>query len=202
MARVTMRTSTTRRLLSLQLMLIVLLFSLPSESLVAQSFGERRVHVGLKLFRTLVAADTASAAKLDANGRLPVHLVYADNARDAREYALELAADMDSVRGAEVRIEVVSLADLLSGGGIRPAAIFVTQPLDDRELARLVGYAIRQHAILFSPFEGDVEKGVLGGISVEATIRPLINMRTLRASELAIKSFYLRVAKRYGDGEN
>ncbi|MCB1916148.1 MAG: hypothetical protein KDG52_10570 [Rhodocyclaceae bacterium] len=198
----TIRASTTRRLLSVQLMLIVLLFSLPSASLVAQSFGERRVHVGLKLFRTLVAADTESGEKLDAEGRLPVYLVYVDNGRDAREYARELAADMGKVRGAEVRIAVMPLAKLLTGAEIRPAAMFITQPLDERELARLVGYAIRQRAILFSPFEGDVEKGVLGGISVEATIRPLINMNTLRASRLAIKRFYLRVAKRYGDGDD
>ncbi|MCB1909116.1 MAG: hypothetical protein KDH15_17260 [Rhodocyclaceae bacterium] len=195
-------TSTARRLLSVHLMLVVLLFSLPGTTAVAQSFGERRVHVGLKLFRTLVAADTESGGKLDGGGRLPVYLAYADNRRDAREYASELAADMDTVRGAPVRIEVVSLASLLTAGDLRPAAVFITQPLDDRELVQLVDYAIRRRVILFSPFEGDVEKGVLGGISVEATIRPLINVRTLRSSGLAIRNFYLRVARRYGDGED
>ena len=134
----TIRASTTRRLLSVQLMLIVLLFSLPSASLVAQSFGERRVHVGLKLFRTLVAADTESGEKLDAEGRLPVYLVYVDNGRDAREYARELAADMGKVRGAEVRIAVMPLAKLLTGAEIRPdaAAVFGDPNIDLTELAR------------------------------------------------------------------
>jgi len=193
--------SAARRFFTFQLALAVLLFSLPSASLVAQSFGERRVHVGLKLFRTLLAADTGHGSKLDAGGKLPVYLAYADDDRDAREYARSLASGMKSVRGIEVRVEVVALSELLQGG-IKPAAIFIAQPLEDAEIAQLVRYSIKQHVIVFSPFEGDVEKGVLGGISVEATVRPLINMRTLAASGVAIKGFYLKVAKRYGNGDD
>ncbi len=193
--------STARRFFAFQLTLAVLLFSLPSVSLVAQSFGERRVHVGLKLFRTLLAADTDNGSKLDADGKLPVYLAYADDDRDARDYARSLSVGMKSVRGIEVRVEVAALSELLQGD-IAPAAIFVAQPLEDAEIAQLVRYSIERRVIVFSPFEGDVEKGVLGGISVEATVRPLINMRTLAASGVAIKGFYLKVVKRYGDGDD
>jgi len=194
--------STARRFFAFQLMLAVLLFSLPSASLVAQSFGERRVHVGLKLFRTLLAADKNSGRRLDADGKLPVFLAYADDDRDARDYARSLSAGMKTVRGSEVRIEVAALSDLLRDKGMAPAAVFIAQPLEDGEIEQLVRYSIRRKVIVFSPFEGDVEKGVLGGISVEATVRPLINMRTLAASGVAIKGFYLKVAKRYDSGDD
>ena len=37
--------------------------------------------------------------------------------------------------------------------------------------------------IVYSPFEGHVESGVLGGLSVEAQVRPYVNRATLEASQ-------------------
>ena len=184
-------------MLALQLLLLALLFSLPCRGLVADSFDERRAHVGLKLFRTLVAADLQVADKVGANGNLSIYLVYANNDSAAQEYQQTLAASFSSVRDVPVKTEVVSLNDILTTNKPKPAAIFVAQQLNDAELQSLVRHSIAKHIILFSPFEGDVEQGVLGGLSVEATVRPLINMHTLSASQLQIKNFYLKVAKQY-----
>lgn len=194
--------SATRRFFAIQLVMAVLLFSLPSASLVAQSFNERRTHVGLKLFRTLLAADLQSAQKVAADGKLPIHLVYASDAGDARELRANLKEGLIAVHDIPVRIEVTALADLLAARKDRPAAIFVAQQFETVELERLIRFCIDRQIILFSPFEGDVEKGVLGGLSVEATVRPMINMRTLNASRVAIKSFYLKVAKQYASGND
>ncbi len=49
--------------------------------------------------------------------------------------------------------------------------------------------------ILYSPFEGDVERGVTAGLSIEAKVLPFVNQRTLEASGVELKPFFLKVAK-------
>lgn len=182
----------------LQILLGVLLFSLPSHSLIADTFSDRRALVGLKLFRTLVGADLNVSNKLNPSGQLPVYLLYVHDDGAAKGYRESLANTFTSVRSLPVHINVQTVDKLLATGQPeKPAAIFITEQITANELQRLVDYSIENHVIVFSPFEGDVERGVLAGLSVEATVRPLINMNTLVASELTIKSFYLKVAKPY-----
>lgn len=189
--------SNTRRLIALQLLLVVLLFSLPGQSLVADAFSDRRAHVGLKLFRTLVAADMQVVDKVSADGSLPIYLVYATNNSMALDYQQTLTTSLSSVRDLPVTIRVFALEDILAKANPKPAAMFITQRLNETELQQLIQFSIANQILLFSPFEGDVEQGVLGGLSVEATVRPLINIKTLNASQLHIKNFYLKVAKHY-----
>lgn len=185
-----------RPLLRLQIILAVLLFSFPSHSLIADSFSDRRVHVGLKLFRTLVNADLEAEQKLDPDGKLPIFVVYTGDDSDAQEYQQSLTETLTTVRELPVHIQLLKLDKLPSLPG-KPAALFLAQPLNPSDLQQLVDYSIAKHVIVFSPFDGDVEKGVLAGLSVEARVRPLINMHTLKASQVSIKAFYLQVAKHY-----
>jgi hypothetical protein len=186
-----------RRLFALQLLLVVVLISLPGRSLIADDYKDRRMHVGLKLFRALVSADLQAASKTAADGSLPIYLVYATSESATKDYQHSLQTSLPKLRNIPGRIEVRALSDAITNTTSKPAAIFITQQLSNLELQQLVQFSIAQNIILFSPFEGDVEKGVLGGLSVEATVRPFINMHTLNASQLEIKSFYLQVAKQY-----
>lgn len=190
-------TSKIRRLFSLQLLLVVVMISMPGRGLIADVYNDRRVHVGLKLFRALISADLQAANKTAADGSLPIYLVHANNNAAALEYQQSLQASLPKLRDMPVRVQVRALSELIATDATKPAAIFITQQLNAEELQQLVQLSIAQKIILFSPFEGDVEKGVLGGLSVEATVRPFINMQTLSASHLEIKSFYLQVAKHY-----
>ncbi len=194
-------TTSARRFFVAQFAVFALMLSMPSASLVAQSFGERRAHVGLKLFRTLLTADTGIHERTDSRGELLIAFIHADDPREADGHARELARDFAAIRGQPIRTDVATLDKVLGDADYRPAALFLSQRLEADEIRQLVALAVRRHIIVFSPFEGDVERGILGGISVEATVRPLINMQTLQASGLAIKAFYLKVAKRYGSGE-
>jgi hypothetical protein len=191
------RSSPGRRRFAQQLALLLCLAALSGTAVKADSFSERRVHIGVKLFRMLVAADLTGASRIDASGVLNIAVIHAGDERDAREILQQLQAAMPSLHGAPVRAETVSVDALMTKGAVRPAAIFIAQALDGPDLARLVRHCIGQQLILFSPFDGDVEKGVLAGLSVEATVRPLINMRTMKASRVSIKDFYLKVAKRH-----
>ncbi|WP_430461492.1 hypothetical protein ACQUQU_01575 [Thalassolituus sp. LLYu03] len=183
-----------RSWLSLSLMLV--LCALPSHSLLADAFSDRRAYVGLKLFRTFVGADLALEQKLGADQKLDISLVYAANDSDARDYQQALSDSLPSVRELAVNIRLRALDDLLHGD-VPPAAVFIAEKLSRAELDALVRYCTEHKVVLFSPFEGDVENGVLGGLAVEASVRPLINMATLRRSGIELKSFYLTVAKHY-----
>jgi hypothetical protein len=180
------------------LLLVLILLSAPSKGLLlADTFTDSRIQVGLKLFRTLVSADLNIVDKTNNDRELPITLVYVSNSSEAHDFQQTLQASFKSVKDIQVRIDVRALSQLVQNTDRKPAAIFITQPLNEAELTALVKYSIEQHIILFSPFEGDVEKGVLGGLSVQATVRPLINMRTLRSSRIQIKPFYLKVARQY-----
>ena len=65
----------------------------------------------------------------------------------------------------------------------------------NRALTSIIKYGIGHHVIVYSPFEGHVELGVLGGLSVEAQVRPFLNRATLEASQISLKPFFLSVAK-------
>jgi hypothetical protein len=78
-----------------------------------------------------------------------------------------------------------------------PAAIFLTQPLDER-LPEIIKYAISRGIILFSPFQGDVEKGVLGGVHISDRVLPHINASTMKSAGINIKQFFMRVSVIYG----
>ena len=168
-------------------------------ALPATNDGLMRAEVGLKLFHTMMLADQDTVARADANGILHVLMVYADDENQARDLAAALEHDITPIHGLQVNIKIMALAHFSATNDLRPLAIFITQRLQDEDLQKLVQFSIRQHVLLFSPFEGDVEQGVLGGLSVRTSVRPYINMHTLRRSGVHIKPFYLKVARQYGD---
>ena len=78
-----------------------------------------------------------------------------------------------------------------------PAGIFLAQPPSDTTRRALIKYGIEHHVIVYSPFEGDVESGILGGLSVEAQVRPYVNLSTLSASNISLKPLFFKVTKVY-----
>ena len=179
------------------LLALALLACFSGSSFASDSFSERRTQVGLKLFRTLVSADLNIASKSNGEGELPVVLVYANDQAQAAELQQQLQSDFNAVGNVPVRIDIGSLSTLLASDENKPAAIFISQPLKAPEREALVTYSVKREIILFSPFDGDVEQGVLAGLSVQSTVRPLINQHTLERGRYRIKSFYLKVAKHY-----
>lgn len=178
-------------------LLSVLLIFFVTGLVRADTFSDLRVQVGLKLFRTLVNADLDITEKTNANNELEILLVYGDDQSNVEELQQQLQKEFSTLNTLPVSIGAVALDALLKSSERMPAALFICQTLTNLERDALLQYSNAHHIILFSPFKGDVEKGVLGGISVQATVRPLINMQTLATSGINIKPFYLKVAKRY-----
>lgn len=163
----------------------------------SDSVIERRVLVGLKIFRTLVAADLNISEKVNSTNSLPILILYANNRVKALEYGEHLKSISNTINDLPIEVIIKPINHLQPEENQQYAAVFISQKLDNNEINLAVNYGATQHVVVFSPFEGDVERGVLGGLSVQATVRPLVNIKALNTSQLAIKPFYLKVAKLY-----
>jgi hypothetical protein len=165
-----------------------------------QGEAERRAQTGVRLFRSLLAADLALDSKVGPDGELVLVVFHAGDRRRAEALAAALRGPgtaPEKLRGLPVRVEISADRALAAYQASPPAGIFLAQPLDGAVRQGLVDYGIRRHVIVYSPFEGDVEKGVHAGLAVEAQVRPYVNTETLAASQIALKPFFMKVTKVY-----
>ncbi|MBL8300288.1 MAG: hypothetical protein JNN30_18280 [Rhodanobacteraceae bacterium] len=161
----------------------------------ADSTDERRVRTGARLFRSLLVADVALENKAH-DGHLRV-LIYSTDPRSAAEVK-ELVAPASSTEAAKIRglpVEMVISATLPTDRAPLPAAVFLATRPSSAEVDALVRWSILHHVIVYSPFEGDVERGIPAGLAVEAKVQPFVNLTTLEAAGIELKPFFLQVAK-------
>lgn len=179
-------------------LIFVATFGYAAKPSVSDEFTDRRLTAGAKIFRALLAADMDIASKTRADGNLGLCLLYVDNAANAQKVAATLTSRNDSrIRNLSVTSEILPLNGCLDNRKGQFAGIFLTQQLSDENLAPLIRYANAQNVVVFSPLEGDVERGVQSGIAVEARVRPFLNTQALKNAEVRLKSFFIRVSKRY-----
>ena len=165
--------------------------------LLAGNINDYRTDVGLKLFKTLLSADQRLPDKKQADGSIKIALLYVNDLENARKLEKTLRTTWTNIKGIPVTLELMTVEKMQQEKPPVAAAIFVTQELLEEELQSVITYSLAQQVVIFSPFEGDVEAGVLAGLSVQATVRPLLNKQSLKKGGYDIKSFYLKVAKFY-----
>ncbi len=163
---------------------------------------EQRVQIGLRLFRTLLAADRDLAEKVNAEGRLELALIYRDDRTQAEKFATALQAsghgsEQGKIRNYPIQITLADGARLQELWRQAPAAIYLVQPLPDPVLEAVIRYGIDHQRIVFSPFAGQVEKGALAGLAIEVRVMPYINGTTLKQSGVRLTHLLLKVAKMY-----
>lgn len=162
----------------------------------ADEVQSRRADLGVRLFRTLLAADLDLTRKTVENNQLLVVFFYVDDKRRAEELAARFVGNPpETVRDMQVIAEVSNDAAFSKYAARGPAAVFITQAPNANVLRSVIRFGIERHLIVYSPFEGHVERGVLGGLAVEAQVRPFVNLATLEASRISLKSFFLQVTK-------
>ncbi|MEJ2156063.1 MAG: hypothetical protein P8X96_12055 [Desulfobacteraceae bacterium] len=165
---------------------------------VSDDFTERRITAGAKIFRALLAADIDIPRKTDAGGKLRLGLLYLDDTGNAELAAATLVnRDDPRIRKMKVHIDMLSFTECIADNKGRLAGIFLTQRVTAEQLQTLSAFADARHLVVFSPFEGDVERGVQSGIAVEARVRPYLNTHAMRNARIRLKSFFLKVAKTY-----
>jgi hypothetical protein len=152
-----------------------------------------RVWAGLDLFPSLLAADENIAEKQGPDGKLLLLLMVADEKKAAEEMALHIEK-VGKIRRTPIRVEIAeSLKDYENK---TVAGIFLTQKMRS-EFDSVLQYGKDRHVIVFSPFEGDVERGASGGIIISDRFVPYINLKTLNASKIDIRPLFRRIAERY-----
>jgi hypothetical protein len=175
--------------------IVVIISCLVASATYAVEKEEVRIRAGLDLFPSILAADMNIEAKKDPDGYLLLVLVYTKNEETVSDMAGYLAK-VQRIRDIPIRVEISDVRSLGRFEKRIPAGLFLAQPVK-QNLGDLIEYGRKHEIIVFSPFEGDVENGVLGGIHISDRLLPYINMSAMQSSKIQIKPFFLRVAIRY-----
>lgn len=166
--------------------------------LVADDLADVRAQAGARLFRAFLSADVDIDHKKVEKEQILVVFLYTDDRQRAADLAGSFAGnpkDAVTIHGTPVLVELSSDTSLASYGARIPAGIFLAQPPSQNTLKSIIKYGIDHHVIVYSPFEGHVERGVLGGLAVEAQVRPYVNLSTLGASNITLKPLFFKVTK-------
>ena len=179
-------------------MLAFLIALLVAPLLLAESEQDRRNEAGIRLFGTLIAADVDLAKKATPDGRLLLLIYYSNDARGAEALAksLRITPNGEPKKLGGFTLDVITTNDATFAGR-NPAGIFLSQAPPNATLKSIIQYGIAHRIIVYSPFEGHVESGVSGGLSIGAQVKPYINASTLAASQISLKAIFMKVAKVY-----
>lgn len=154
-----------------------------------------RVQIGLNLLPAVMAADLR-LNELDEDTTVMFYLAYENDYRAAQDASQQLSRITD-IRGLRLEMVVIDYQSLLNQRLNTPAAIFLVEKTPLR-LNQLIAFSRANQTILFSPFKGDVAKGVNAGFEVTHKVSPAVNLDSLQQSNISLKSFFLRVAVKHG----
>ena len=176
------------------LILLLYLASVFGATPEAQETLPPRLQIGINLLPAVIAANNGLAA-VETDQRITIYLVYRDDRHVAR--LLEQHLDrVGKIRKRFIEVQTISLDDLLKLDPEPFSTIFISEQLD-RRLPGLIEFAQKQRALLFSPFKGDVRRGVATGFRVTDKVLPMVNMESLKQSKIQLKAFFLRIAVQY-----
>ena len=178
---------------------VITAVSVSASTARADDADDRRVRAGARLFRSLLTAQVALESKAAADGALHV-VLYGADAHLAGEIAALIAANGEGgkagIKDLPVKIDnVTELAALAQTA--QPAGVFLVSAQSEKDLAELVRWSTTAKVVLYSPFDGDVERGAAAGICIEAKVQPFLNLPALQAAGVEIKPFYVKVARVY-----
>jgi len=163
-------------------------------SSLAQDALSPRLQIGINLLPAIVAANQSLAAT-DIKRNLPIYLVYRED-RYQGEQLKQRISQVGKIRGRALEVEAISLDEFIAAEPQPLSVVFIAEPLD-RQLPGLVRFAQQQRLLLFSPFAGDVERGVTAGFQVTDKVLPQVNMASLKQSKIQLKAFFLRIAVKH-----
>ena len=160
----------------------------------AQTNLEPRLQIGIGLLPAIMAADQTLAAGGSVAG-VAVYLVYRNDWHVAEQLRAHLE-HVGTIRQNPVVPVVLTLDELLDENPAPHSAVFIAEPIDSR-LDELIEYTAERRQLLFSPFKGDVERGVATGFRVGDKVLPHVNLAALKRSNIQLKAFFLRIAVKH-----
>lgn len=186
-------------------LVIAIFVNFPTNALANENLSDvqaGKIRTGLKIFRSLLLADRDIENKVNEEQSIDIVFLFQSNNSKAKHFAKTFVrmgrrSSVGLIKGNPIRVHVMRKLSLIEDTSIQPAAIFIVNPLIETRVRAIAEYGRKNNIITFSPYEGDVENGILGGLVVDSRILPFINTDTLAASEVRIKSFFLKVARTY-----
>ena len=170
------------------------LLTVVGSPVLAQESLPPRLQIGINLLPAVIAANNG-VDKFAADDSLPIYFVYLENVHIAEllNRHIELKGE---IRKRRLNSRAISLEELLALDIEPMSTIFLAEPMDG-QLDELIEYSKTNRALLFSPFKGDVGKGVASGFHVTDRVRPLVNLDSLKQSKIQLKAFFLRIAVKH-----
>ena len=179
------------------LFFLVLFLSLFSAGIFADVMQERRLTISASLFPRIIAVDTEISKKLDAAGNIRLALIYSDSKTKAEKISRLMTRKVKKIAGKTIVFSLVDINSPSSLDSEKHAGLFLVQPLSERQIQKAINHSNNNNILLFSPFEGDIERGVMASIFVGAKIRPYFNVLSMKNAGVNLKSGLLKVSKLY-----
>ena len=173
------------------LLAVISLTQLPAR---AQEALAPRLQIGINLLPAVIAANNG-IADLAADKSVKLYIVYlADD--HVGELLKRSISRVGMVKKRPLKIISLSLDELLQQDIDPMSTLFIAEPMDTR-IDDLIEYSKTHRALLFSPFEDDVARGVATGFHVTDRVRPWVNTKSLQQSKIQLKAFFLRIAVKH-----
>jgi hypothetical protein len=169
---------------------------LVNSSLYADETDDRRLDISVSIFPRVVAVDNHFREKLTSDKKAYLLFVYEEDEDLAQELAGRIGKDDGNIGGMSVVTRVQGVTEALPQDEV-PSAIFLVERLSNEHLEKVINYAESTSRLVFSPFSGDVERGVMVGISVTNRVKPYFNLSALRRSKVVINALLMKMSKRY-----
>lgn len=155
---------------------------------------QQRFRVGLKIFPACLGAVENLDDRLASDGSLQVLVIYEGSDATARQAVTSLNG-IGKVRGLKLNAKALSVTAIDEDREADVSAIFVASVgLGSRQLR---AWSERYRALVFSPFDGEVEAGAVAGLYVADRILPYINLAQSQRAGIRFKAFFLQVARQY-----
>jgi hypothetical protein len=183
-------------IIMLHLAVWLLLMLAASSVSVADENERRRVDISLSIFPRIVAVDNQFRAKLLEGNKARLLFVGGVDKNYVQMLANRMEKATGNIGGVPVETRVVSVSEEFPLS-VLPTAIFLAEKLNDAQLEKVLAYAREQQRLLFSPFVGDVERGVAVGISVGSRVRPYFNRAALRETRVSVNALLMKMSKHY-----
>jgi len=159
---------------------------------------DRLTTVGLNLFPNIVSIDEDITEKRADDGNIYLLITYEYQSLKAGRLAEKLRSQVTSIKKFPVIVKVIKASELNSFSKLA-AGIFLSERMDDKRLKNIIAWASQHRTLLFSPFTGDVERGVTMGMQITSKIWPYCNTKTLELSNIHFHPTFMKIMRCYSE---
>ena len=177
---------------------LLLLLMLSTAWGAGASDENRLITVGLNLFPNIVSIDEDIAKKRADDGNIYLLITYEDQPLQAEKQAEKLRSQVTMIKKLPVIVKVVKASELHSFSKLS-AGIFLSEWLYEELLQQVINHASEHGTLVFSPFTGDVERGVTMGMQITSKIWPYCNTDTLERSDIHFHPSFMKIMRCYSE---